>query len=54
MRKLVGVMSHVDARECIVCTLYVMYGSVVNLQRSVIIYELPMEKLVVVVKHVGV
>ena len=54
MRKLVGVVKHVDVRECILCTLYVLYVSVGNSQKSVIPYELPMGKLVGVVKLVDV
>ena len=40
MRKLVGVVKHVDVRENILCTLYVMYVSVGNSQESVITYFL--------------
>ena len=54
MGKLAGVVKRVDVRECIVCTLYVMYVSIGNSQESVIPYELPMGKLVGVVKRVDV
>ena len=51
MEKLVGVVSHVDAREYKVCTLYVMYVSVGNLQKSVVPCKLSMGKFFGVVSH---
>ena len=54
MGKLVGVVKCVDVRECILCTLYAMYVSVGNSQKSVIPYGLPMGKLVSVEKCVDV
>ena len=45
---------HVDVHGGIVRTLYVMYMSVSNSQEGVISYELPMGKLVSVVKRVDV
>ena len=47
-------MEPIDVRECIVCTMYVMYVSVGNSQESLILYELPMGKLVSVVKRFDV
>ena len=54
MGKLAGVVKHVDVRECIVCTMYVVYVSMGNFKESVVIYRLPMGKFVGVVKHVDV
>ena len=48
------VVKHVDVRGCMVCTLYVMYVSVGNLEQSVVTCKLPMGNLVGVVKHVDV
>ena len=53
MGKFVSVLKRVDVRGCMLCTLYVMYVGVDNMQNSVIPYELPMGKLADVVKCVG-
>ena len=54
MGKLVGVVKHVYLCGCMFYTLYVMYVSVGNLQKSVIPYKLSVEKLVGVVPPVDV
>ena len=46
MGKLVGVVKHVDVRECMVCTMYVMYVSMGNFKESVVTCKLFMGKLV--------
>ena len=46
MKKLVDMVSYVDVRGYTVCTLYVMYVSVGNLQKSVVPCTLSMGKLV--------
>ena len=51
MGKLVSVVKHVDARECIVRTVCVMYVSVENFKKSVVPNKISIGKLVGVIIH---